>query len=272
MEIVLTLAVVALALVGFITEILPADIIAFMVMVTLMVLGLVTPEEGISGFGNSATITVMAMFVLSAGIARTGAIQIVRDALIRWGGKTPTRQTLVMGGIVGPITAFINNTAVVAVFLPIVEEWCQRCGVPASKLMIPLSYATILGGLLTTIGTSTNVLASGLSAQLGYGEFHLFQFTKLGIAVFLAGLAYLSLVASRQLPDRQSSSDDGVQGYGLRDYVSEVAIARALVSLVKPCKKAKFSAPLTSMCSSCCATAAAFPSPSATKCCRLGIF
>ncbi len=225
MQIVLTLAVIGLALVGFISEILPADTIAILVMVTLMLLGLVTPEEGISGFGNAATVTVMAMFVLSAGISRTGAIQVVRDSLLRWGGKTPQRQTFVMGAIVGPITAFINNTAVVAVFLPIVEEWGQRCAVPASKLLIPLSYATILGGLLTTIGTSTNVLASGLSAQLGYGEFHLFQFTKLGAIVFVLGLAYLSLVGSRQLPDRSSGSSDRAQGYGLRDYVSEVAIA-----------------------------------------------
>jgi len=225
MQIALTLAVIGLALAGFISEILPADTIAILVMVALMVLGLVTPEEGISGFGNSATITVMAMFVLSAGIARTGVIQVVRDGLLRWGGKTPTRQVFVMGAIVGPISAFINNTAVVAVFLPIVEDWCQRCAVPASKLLIPLSYATILGGLLTTIGTSTNVLASGLSAQLGYGEFHLFQFTALGTIVFLIGLAYLALVAARQLPDRSGDGADRTQGYGLRDYVSEVAIA-----------------------------------------------
>ena len=225
MQIALTLAVVVLALAGFISEILPADSIALIVMVALMVLGLVTPEEGISGFGNSATVTVLAMFVLSSGIARTGVIQVVRDFLIRWGGKQPPRQVFVMGAIVGPITAFINNTAVVAVFLPIVEDWCQRSGMPASKLLIPLSYATILGGLLTTVGTSTNVLASGLSAQLGYGEFHLFQFTPLGLVVFLVGLLYLSLVASRQLPDRSSNGTDRALGYGLRDYVSEVAIA-----------------------------------------------
>ncbi len=225
MQIALTLAVVVLALAGFISEILPADSIALIVMVALMVLGLVTPEEGISGFGNSATVTVLAMFVLSSGIARTGVIQVVRDFLIRWGGKQPPRQVFVMGAIVGPITAFINNTAVVAVFLPIVEDWCQRYGMPASKLLIPLSYATILGGLLTTVGTSTNVLASGLSAQLGYGEFHLFQFTPLGLVVFLVGLLYLSLVASRQLPDRSSNGTDRALGYGLRDYVSEVAIA-----------------------------------------------
>jgi Na+/H+ antiporter NhaD/arsenite permease-like protein len=126
MTIFLTLAVVIAALVCFIAEWLPVDITALCVAVVLIVLGLVTPDEGIAGFGNSATITVMAMFILSAGITRTGVIQVFRDLLLKWGGKSITRQILVMGILVGPISAFINNTAVVAIFLPIVEEWCKK--------------------------------------------------------------------------------------------------------------------------------------------------
>lgn len=125
-KIFLTLSVVVAALIAFIFEWFPVDITALIIAVVLIVLGLVTPDEGISGFSNSATITVMAMFILSAGITRTGIVQTVRDLLIRWGGKNPTRQIFVMGAIVGPITAFINNTAVVAIFLPIVEEWCKK--------------------------------------------------------------------------------------------------------------------------------------------------
>ena len=121
-QILLTLVVIIGALVMFVAEWLPIDTTAIAVMVILMVLGLVTPDEGIAGFGNSATITVMAMFILSYGITRTGIIQIMRDFLVKWGGSNPSQQILVMGAIVGPITAFINNTAVVAIFLPIVEE------------------------------------------------------------------------------------------------------------------------------------------------------
>ncbi len=225
MTIFLTLGVVVVALICFIAELLPVDITALCVAVVLIVLGLVTPDEGIAGFGNSATITVMAMFILSAGISRTGVIQVFRDLLLKWGGKSITRQILVMGLLVGPISGFINNTAVVAIFLPIVEEWCRKRGISPSKLLIPLSFVTILGGMITVIGTSTNVLASGISKDLGYGEFHLFQFTGLGIITFLIGLAYLAFIAPRLLPNRKNPKSDLVsEGYGLEDYVTEVVV------------------------------------------------
>ncbi|HEY9771241.1 MAG TPA: SLC13 family permease [Coleofasciculaceae cyanobacterium] len=225
MTIFLTLGVVVAALVCFITEWLPVDITALCVAVVLILLGLVTPEEGIAGFGNSATITVMAMFILSAGISRTGVIQVFRDLLLKWGGKSITRQILIMGLLVGPISGFINNTAVVAIFLPIVEEWCKKRGISPSKLLMPLSFVTILGGMITLIGTSTNVLASGIAKDLGYGEFSLFQFTGLGILTFLVGLGYLAFIAPRLLPNRKNPTSDVVsEDYGLEDYVTEVIV------------------------------------------------
>jgi di/tricarboxylate transporter len=224
-EIVLTLSVLAIALVCFIAEWLPVDLTAIGVMVLLILLGLVSPDEGISGFSNSATITVMAMFILSAGITRTGVIQTVRDWLIRWGGKNASQQILVLGMIVGPITAFINNTAVVAIFLPIVEEWCKQRKISVSKMLIPLSYVTVLGGMITLIGTSTNIVASGVSKKLGYGEFGLFQFTALGILTFFLGLMYLAFAAPQLLPDRKPfNSKQLSQDYDLQDYVTEIII------------------------------------------------
>ena len=225
MTIFLTLGVVVAALVCFITEWLPVDITALCVAVVLIVLGLVTPDEGIAGFGNSATITVMAMFILSAGITRTGVIQVFRDLLLKWGGKSITRQILVMGLLVGPISGFINNTAVVAIFLPIVEDWCTKRGISPSKLLMPLSFVTILGGMITLIGTSTNLLASGIAQELGYEEFGLFQFTQLGIITFLIGLGYMAFVAPRLLPNRKDLNSDRVsEDYGLEDYVTEVIV------------------------------------------------
>ena len=224
-SIVLTLSVVVGALICFITEWFPTDITAIIVAVILMIFGLVTPEEGISGFGNSATITVMAMFILSGGIARTGAMQVMRDFMLKWGGQKPSQQIFLMGILLGPITAFINNTAVVAVFLPIVEEWCKKRGISASKLLIPLSYVTILGGMMTLLGTSTNILASGISKELGYQEFSLFEFTKVGIILFVIGIAYLAIFAPRLLPDRRQLNGDQLSvDYGIKDYVSEVVV------------------------------------------------
>jgi len=224
-QILLTLVVITGALVMFVAEWLPIDTTAIAVMVVLMVLGLVTPDEGIAGFGNSATITVMAMFILSYGITRTGIIQIMRDFLVKWGGSNPSQQILVMGAIVGPITAFINNTAVVAIFLPIVEEWCKQRKISVSKLMIPLSYVTVLGGMITVIGTSTNILASGLAKKLTGQEFHLFQFTALGLTTFAIGLIYLAIIAPRLLPERKPASESNMTDeYQLKDYVSEIII------------------------------------------------
>jgi di/tricarboxylate transporter len=224
MDIILTLVILVLALIGFVSELLPPDIIALSVTVLLMLCGLVSPEEGMSGFSNSATMTVMAMFILSAGIAKTGVIQIIRDFLIRWGGQTSNRQIFTLGILVGPISGFINNTAVIAIFLPIVEDWCRKQKRSPSKLLIPLSYISILGGMTTLVGTSTNILASGLSEQLGYRTFTIFEFSKAGIFIFLFGLLYLTLFASILLPDRKTDNESFTQGYGLRDYVSELVI------------------------------------------------
>ncbi|MBD2601229.1 MULTISPECIES: SLC13 family permease [Microcystis] len=224
--IILTLTVLVVALVAFVAEWLPVDLTALCVAIVLILLGLVTPEEGIAGFSNSATVTVMAMFVLSAGITRTGVIQVVRDRLLVWGGKNPHQQVFVLGALVGPISAFINNTAVVAIFLPIVEDWCKKQKISPSKLLIPLSYATVLAGMITVVGTSTNILASGISAKLGYGEFSLFQFTALGVVTFLAGLIYLTIFAPKLLPDRKSSTGEFLDDdYGSKVYLSEVIIS-----------------------------------------------
>ncbi|MGK7940972.1 MAG: SLC13 family permease [Crocosphaera sp.] len=221
----LTLIILCLALMSFIFEFIPADTTAMGIAVLLILCKLVTPEEGISGFSNSATITVMAMFILSAGITRTGGLQIVRDLLFQLGGKSLKKQIASLGIIVGFISAFINNTAVVAVFLPIIESWGKKHQISLSKLLIPLSYTAILGGVITIIGTSTNILASGLSKELGYDEFSIFLITPIGIPVFFIGLTYLTFFAPPLLPNRKSLNNNGINNdYGMKDYVSEIII------------------------------------------------
>ncbi|UAJ72004.1 SLC13 family permease [Synechocystis sp. PCC 7339] len=224
-QIPLTLAVIVFALVMFVLEWLPIDTTAILVAVILMVLGLVTPTEGLAGFSSSATVTIMAMFILSYGITRTGIIQVIRDSLIKFGGNSLRRQLLLMGLIVGPSSAFLNNTAIVAIFLPIVEEWARQRQISVSKLLIPLSYATILGGMITLLGTSTSILASGLAEKLTGQEFSIFQFTPLGLLTFSVGITYVVLAAPVLLPARRSVSDGNVAAeYQIKDYVSEIII------------------------------------------------
>lgn len=223
-SVTITLGIVVVALLMFIVEIFPADITAIAIMVALILLKQVTPEQGIAGFSNPATITVMAMFILSSGVARTGALQRASTLLIQWGGKRLPQQIMALGLIAGPMSALVNNTAIVSVFLPIVEDFCQQHRISPSKLLMPLSFATILGGMISVIGTSTSVLASGLSDDLGLGEFSLFQFALLGVITFAVGMAYLALIAPRLLPNRQGDDRGLSQRYGMKDYVSELVI------------------------------------------------
>lgn len=235
MDIALTLLVVALALIGFVGEWMPVDITAVATMLALIILKQVSPEEGVSGFSNSATITVMAMFILSAGIARTGAIQSFTQLLTVWGGRHTHRQIFTMGILVGPISALINNSAVVPMFVPIVEGWSRRLKISVSKLLIPLSYASILGGTITTIGTSTNILASGISQQLGYDAFSLFFFTKMGLITFGFGILYLSLIAPHLLPERQSPLKGGYDLTEIKEYyTTELKISDAAKVIGQP--------------------------------------
>ena len=225
MEIILTLSVLAIALVAFIFEWFPVDLTALTIAIVLMLLRLVTPEEGIAGFSSTATITVMAMFILSAGVTRTGAIQVVRDLLLAKSGKTIFQQIVVIGMVVGPISAFINNTAVVAIFIPIIEDFAKKQDIDSSKLLMPLSFASILGGTLTLIGTSTNILASSLSAKLGQGELELFQFTRLGVVIFTIGLLYVAIAAPKMLRGSKSKRTGNLsEDYKIKDYVTEVVV------------------------------------------------
>jgi di/tricarboxylate transporter len=226
--IVITLVILTEAFIAFVAEWLPVEITAILVSVILMLCKLVEPDAGIAGFGNSATVTIMAMFILSAGIAKTGVIQKIRDALIKWGGKNINQQILVLGAIVGPITAFINNTAVVALLMPVIEDWGKKTNTSVSKLLMPLSYITVLGGMITLIGTSTNITASGVIKKLnieGLSEFGLFQFTILGSITFAIGLLYLAFISPKIIPNRKPANSDLVsEDYNLKDYVTEVII------------------------------------------------
>ena len=199
MELWLTLAVLAGAVYLFITEKLPVDVVALLVMASLLVLGLVSPAEALSGFSSQATITVAAMFVLSAGLQRSGALLGLGEALarIRWSWAF----ALVMMLAIAFISAFVNNTAAVAVFLPLVISAAVANRQAPSKYLIPLSYAAQFGGVCTLVGTSTNLLVNSLAIQSGREGFELFEFAPLGVVFVAIGTVYLMLVRRFLLPD-----------------------------------------------------------------------
>jgi di/tricarboxylate transporter len=222
-------AIVVGALVLFATEALPPDVTALGVVVALVLLEPwtgVTPAEGIAGFSSPATITVLAMFVLSDGIQRTGVIHRLGRAIATYTGDDERRQLGATVGLVGPISGFINNTAAVAILLPMVTDLAHRGKTSPSTLLLPLSYASMFGGTLTLIGTSTNILASEVAARLGVPgtPFSMFEFTLLGAALTVVGTVYLMTVGRWLVPARISPRDDLTEEFEMADYLTEVVV------------------------------------------------
>lgn len=213
MDLWLTLAVLAGAVYLFVTEKLPVDVVALLVLASLLVLGLVTPGEALSGFSSQATITVAAMFVLSAGLQRSGALQGIAEMLARI--RSGWLFALVMMGTIAAVSGFINNTAAVAVFIPLVMAATAANRQPASKFLIPLSFAAQFGGVCTLIGTSTNLLVNSLAQQTGREGFGLFEFAPLGIIFVGVGLVYLMVARRFLLPDLGIVQSDR-EGHGGR--------------------------------------------------------
>ena len=201
-EAILVLGIMVGTIILFISEKYPLDLVAMIGLGVLLVFGLVTPQEGLAGFSNPATVTVAAMFILSAGLQKTGATAAVGRLMVRFGRNYYTVLVVIMGTVT-VMSAFVNNTAAVAVFIPLVTILAARRRISASKLLIPLSYASQFGGVCTLIGTSTNLLVSSISEQAGYGAFSLFEFSRMGLILFGAGVTFFLVFGRWLLPDRQ---------------------------------------------------------------------
>ncbi|WP_137291073.1 SLC13 family permease [Natronorubrum halophilum] len=231
-DILVVFGVVLFALVLFITERLPIDVTAILLIVVLVVLEPWTgidPSTGISGFANDATITVLAMLILSGGIARTGLVQELGHRMASYAGDSVHKQLFATVLATSPVSGFLNNTPVVALLVPVVTDVANRGNTSPSKLLIPLSYASQMGGMLTLIGTSTNLLASDVSARLGeeYPELHgfsMFEFTQLGAVVVVVGSLYLIFVGHYLLPERVPPRADYLEEYDIGDYIADVAV------------------------------------------------
>jgi len=233
-EMAVVFVLVAVTLVLFVTEALPLDVTAILVMVTLMVLEPwtnISVTEGLSGFSNPATVTVLAMLILSNGISRTGVVQIIGRWMSAFAGTNKHRQLFSTILATGPTSGFINNTPVVAILVPVISDLAHKGNTSPSKLLMPLSFASMLGGMLTLIGTSTNILASQTAERIGTERgvdalhaFSMFEFTHLGAIVLVVGAAYLMTVGYWLLPERVPPEEDYLAEYDMQDYLSEVVV------------------------------------------------
>ncbi|HIB66312.1 MAG TPA: SLC13 family permease [Phycisphaerales bacterium] len=208
MEIAFVLLLTILSIILFVSDLLRADMVALLVMVTVLVTGLCTPEEALAGFSNRATVTVAAMFVLSAGLESTGALNPLSRFLGRMiRTRGPLLALTVTSLLTGLISAFINNTAAVAILLPVVMSATRRAKVGPGKYLMAISFVSMAGGTMTLFGTSTNLLVNSEAVAAGEPAFSLFEFLPLGIVLLLISVAYMSLVGKRLLPDRRPPAD-----------------------------------------------------------------
>jgi len=223
LDAIIVLVVILLAIILFATEWLSIDLVAILIMVSLTVTGVITPEQGLAGFSNPATITVAFMFVLSYALLKTGSLQRIGPYLGPIFRKNFNLGILIMMVFIGLVSAFVNNTPIVAMFIPVMVSIGNLSNISPSKLLIPLSYASIFGGMCTLIGTSTNVLVSGIAEKSGLEPFPLFLSAPIGLSLLIVGSVYIYFFGKKLLPDRISEKDLSKK-FSIRDYLTEIEV------------------------------------------------
>ncbi|MDH3628330.1 MAG: SLC13 family permease [Acidobacteriota bacterium] len=201
-EIGLVLGILAAALILLITEVIRMDLVALLVLATLALTGLVTPTDSLAGFSNPAVITIWAMFILSAGLTRTGVAEVLGSTILRWVGRGEVRMIVVIMLTSGVLSAFMNNIGVAALMLPVVITVGRQTNTSPSRLLMPLAFGSLLGGLTTLIGTPPNLLVSEALREHGLKPFSMFDYTPVGGVVMVVGVAAVALVGRFLLPKR----------------------------------------------------------------------
>ncbi len=217
----ITVFVIMAMLYALIKNLGPADVLFLGAATILVVARVISPAEAFAGFSNTGMLTVAFMFVIAAGLRETGVLDYIGHGLL---GKVETKNAALsrLAVVVLPMSAFLNNTPVVSMFVPIVIDWCRRNQISPSKMLIPLSYLAILGGTLTLIGTSTNLVVNGLMIEKGMPGMSLFEIGKIGIPYAIMGTAYLFFAMRFLLPDRKELMEQ--LGESRREYLAEMLV------------------------------------------------
>ena len=239
LQIAIVLVLVAIVFGGMIKELVAPEVTVMCAVSFLVVVGILSINDVLKVFSNTAPFTVACLFILSAALERTGVINAMGQAMAAVPWRSPGQALLVMMIGVAVLSTFINNTPIVVILIPVVIRLAQAVRAPASKLLIPLSYATILGGTCSLVGTSTNILVDGVAQAQGLEPFHLFEITGPGSIMAVAGIAYIYLVGQRLLPERHTVSDTLVDVPN-RKFLTEVVIPAASPLIGKTLREAGF--------------------------------
>lgn len=227
-EILLVLAVLAVATALFASGRVRMDVVALMVLCFLAISGLVTPEEAVAGFSHPAVITIWAMFILSEGLTRSGIADVLGQRLVQLAGDSEVRLLTCLMLLAALMSGFMNNIGVAALLLPVTVGMARQTGVAPSRLLMPMAFACLLGGLLTLIGTAPNLLVSAALVDAGFPAFGFFDFAPVGIPVVLAGTAFVVLAGRHLLPHRDPMADSSGRDlrslYGLEERIFAVRV------------------------------------------------
>jgi len=217
----LTIFVVGLMLISLVFELLAPDAIVFTALGVLLLTGVLSPQEALAGFANKGMLTVALLFIVAYGAQSSGVLGLFADRVMGRGKGLGRRALLRMMVPVSLLSAFLNNTPIVSMFVPVVSEWAQRHRLPPGKYLIPLSYAAILGGTCTLIGTSTNLVVNGMMIDAGGRSLTFFELARVGIPCVIVGLLYILVLGYFILPDRLPENENG----NGRDYLFEMQVA-----------------------------------------------
>lgn len=207
-DIALVLIILLVSLVLFVTEWMRMDVVALLVLLSLAVLGLVSPTDAVSGFSNPAVITVWAMFIMSAGLAYTGFADQIGRQVMRVSAGSEVRTLVLLMLVAGGLSAFMNNTGVAALMLPVVIEVARRSGISASRLLIPLAFGSLLGGLMTLVGKPSNLVASMALENAGETGFAFFDFALIGLPILLLATLFMALIGRHWLPKQDKTLNE----------------------------------------------------------------
>lgn len=222
LPIALLLLILLVALVMFALEWFSADVVALAVMLSLVLLGMVTPAQAFAGFGSDPVLMIFGLLVLTAALIRTGAVDLAGRLVLRHAGDSPRRLLAMVMITTCTLSAFTNNTAAAAFFLPVTMGVAARARISPSLLLMPLAFAAILPSSVTLFATSTNVVVSGLLPRYGMEPMGVFELTPVGIPIAVVGLAFMLTIGRRLVPDRGTT--ETTDAFGLREYLTEVVI------------------------------------------------
>ena len=221
-EEILTILIILISLVLFIRGKAPIEWVAIGAMVALVLFGIISPAQGLMGFSNPATITVLFMFILSSALLKTGALQFLTSRLSTIFLQSKTKGILILVAVVAMLSAIVNNTPIVAMFIPVILQLSKKIGVSSTKLLIPLSFASIMGGMLTLFGTSTNLIVSGIGHDLAGIHIGVFDLTPIAFVLLIVGALYLATIGFNVLPDRKPKEVDSDNGSS--QYIADIKI------------------------------------------------